>query len=77
LLHSVDDVKLLSTKIIFSDVELKKYKESTENSLDADFTETSATARDVLFESRKEKLILNISSIILLLVLLFLWVWYR
>ena len=66
-------------EICFSDVELKKlkYKESTENTLDADFTETSTTARDILFESRKEKLLLNISSVILLLVLLFLWVWYR
>jgi hypothetical protein len=64
-------------EICFSDVELKKYKESTENTLDADFTETSTTARDILFESHKEKLLLNISSVILLLVLLFLWVWYR
>jgi hypothetical protein len=66
-------------EICFSDVELKmlKHKESTENTLDADFTETSTTARDVLFESHKEKLLLNISSVILLLVLLFLWVWYR
>jgi hypothetical protein len=54
-----------------------KHKESTENTFDADFTETSTTARDVLFESHKEKLLLNISSVILLLVLLFLWVWYR
>ena len=32
---------------------------------------------EILYESPKEKMVLNIGSVLLLLILLFLWVWYR
>ena len=68
---------ILFLNLFFGGVELIEYKESTDDGFKPEVFQISSRDHNVLFESRREKLILNISSVILLLVLLFLWIWYR
>ena len=58
-------------------IELTRYKDFSESNTESQLDETLTPEHDMLFESRKEKILLNISSIILLVVLAFLWIWYR
>lgn len=55
------------------DIELKQPGEQVEICPSQETLDTE----DVLYQSRNEKIICNVCSVILLLVLLFLWVWYR